>query len=340
MQDSVRLGKISGIPIGLHWSIALIGALFAFTLAGTILPAAVGGASVAAYWLVALATTIALMASIIAHELGHSIVAQNNNVGVSGITLFALGGVAKLEKEPEDAGAAGRIALAGPAVSVVIGVGSLVAAAVAGSLGVPALVVAGVTWLGIINLVMAVFNMIPALPLDGGRALQALLWHRDGNRHRATVRAASLGRYIGWGLVAFGVWQFLSGGAGLWTALIGWFIASSARAEGFRARMLLERERLGPIAWPFGGGPVGGGPGGGQPPFDGRHRSDGQPPFNDRPPSDDGRPRPGEPNPFQRYPFGGIPQRPAGDHGPFGPPPTSPPAPSDQVIDVDGHRVG
>jgi len=252
MRDSVRLGKISGIPIGLHWSIAIIAGLFAFTLAGTILPAAVGGATAGAYWAVALVTTAALLASIVAHELGHSIVAQNNDVRVSGITLFALGGVAKLESEPNDPGAAGRIALAGPAVSVAIGAASLTSAAIAGALGFPALVTAGLSWLGIVNLVMAVFNMLPALPLDGGRALQALLWHRNGDRHRATIRAARLGRYLGWGLVAFGVWQFLTGGAGLWTALIGWFVVSSARAEGLRARMQLERDRLGRFAWPFG----------------------------------------------------------------------------------------
>ena len=325
MQDSVRLGKISGIPIGLHWSIALIAGLFAFTLAGTVLPAAVGGASVAAYWAVALVTTAALLASIVAHELGHSIVAQNNNVGVSGITLFALGGVAKLESEPKDAGAAGRIALAGPAVSVVIGLGSLAVGAIAGAFGLPALAVAGLTWLGIINLVMAVFNMIPALPLDGGRALQALLWHRNGDRHRATIRAARLGRYAGWGLVAFGLWQFLSGGAGLWTALIGWFIVTSAKAEGFRARMQLERERLGQFAWPFGGqAPFAGQ----QQPFSGQAPYTGQQPFGGQPPFAGQQPF----GPFDRA-------RPSGAADPFGPPPTSPPAPG-EVIDVDGQRVG
>lgn len=305
MQDSIRLGKISGIPIGLHWSIALIAALFSFTLAGTVLPAAAGG-SVAAYWVVALATTVALLASIIAHELGHSIVAKNNGVGVSGITLFALGGVAKLESEPEDAGAAGRIALAGPAVSVVIGAGSLAVGAVAGALGLPALLVAGVTWLGIINLVMAVFNMIPALPLDGGRALQALLWHRNGNRHNATIRAAKLGRYIGWVLVALGLWQFLSGGAGLWTALIGWFIVTSAKAEGFRARMQLERDRPGRFTWPFAGASAFGPP----------------------------------PNAFGQQPGPDL-RTTGGPFAPFGPPPTSPPQSTNPgVIDVDGHRVG
>ncbi|MGI9599023.1 MAG: site-2 protease family protein, partial [Acidimicrobiales bacterium] len=108
---------MSGIPIGLHWSIALIAGLFGITLAGTILPAAAPGFATIAYFAVAAAVTAALLASIVAHELGHSLVAQRYNIGVRGITLFALGGVAQLEREPETPRSAARIALAGPAVS-------------------------------------------------------------------------------------------------------------------------------------------------------------------------------------------------------------------------------
>lgn len=250
MRDSLRLGTISGITIGLHWSIALIAGLFTFTLAGTILPGTVPGYTDGAYLLVATMVSVTFLASIIAHELGHSVVAQNNDVGVSGITLFALGGVAKLESEPQTPGAAARIALAGPAVSVAIGVGALVAATLAGALGVSPLIVAGLSWLGIINVAMAVFNMLPALPLDGGRALQAALWKRNGDPHRATIGAATLGRYLGWGLVAFGLWQFLGGSGGLWTALIGWFIVTSARAEAARARFELSRRDWPRPSWP------------------------------------------------------------------------------------------
>lgn len=241
MRSSLRLGSVSGIPIGLHWSIAIIAGLFGVTLAGTLLPAAAPGFAGAAYFTVAAVVTIALLGSIIAHELGHSLVAQRHEVGVTGITLFALGGVAKLEREPDTPRAAAHIALAGPAVSVAIGAGALATAAIAGSIGASGLVIAGLTWLGLINISLAVFNMLPALPLDGGRALQAAMWKRSGDRDQATVSAASVGRYIGWAIVAFGAYQLLTAGSGLWTMLIGWFILSSAKAESVRARINQRR---------------------------------------------------------------------------------------------------
>jgi Zn-dependent protease len=237
MRSSLRLGTVSGIPIGMHWSISIIAALFGFTLAGTLLPAAAPGFAGGVYLAVAAAVTIALLGSIIAHELGHSLVAQRHDVDVTGITLFALGGVAKLDREPETPRAAAQIALAGPAVSVAIGVAALLTAAAAGFVGASTVVVAGLSWLGLVNLSLAVFNMLPALPLDGGRALQAALWKRSGDRDRATISAASVGRYMGWAIVAFGAYQFFTAGAGLWTMVIGWFILTSAKAESVRARI-------------------------------------------------------------------------------------------------------
>ena len=212
MRGSLRVARVSNIDIGLHWSTIVIVALFTFSLAGTILPATAGGYAGSAYVLAALATAGLFLVSIVAHELGHSIVAQRNGIEVRAITLFALGGVAHLDDDPPNAGAAARIALAGPAVSVVIGVGSLVAAGLLATLGSPVLLVAAIGWLGAVNLVLAVFNMLPALPLDGGRVLQAALWKRSGNRHQATISAAGVGRFLGWGLVLFGLWTLLQGG--------------------------------------------------------------------------------------------------------------------------------
>ncbi len=246
MRNTITLGRVSGIPIGLHWSIALIAAFFTLGLSGTILPAAAPGFVTVAYFATAAAVTVALLASIIAHELGHSIVAQNNDVGVSGITLFALGGVAKLEREPDTPGAAARIALAGPAVSVAVGIAALLAGLAAGAAGASALITAGLTTIGAINLSLAVFNMLPALPLDGGRALQAAMWKRTGDKDQATISAASVGRYIGWAIVAYGAWQFAGGGSGLWTMIIGWFILSSAKAESMRAKFQIRRRNWSP----------------------------------------------------------------------------------------------
>ena len=130
--------------------------------------------------------------------------------------------------------------MAGPAVSVVIGVVALAAGFIAGGLGVSPLIAAGLTWLGLVNMSLAVFNMLPALPLDGGRTLQAVLWKRSGDRDQATVSAAAVGRYIAFALIAFGAWQFFSSGNGIWTMLIGWFILSSAKAESMRAQFRLR----------------------------------------------------------------------------------------------------
>ncbi|MFT7599898.1 MAG: Zn-dependent protease [Acidimicrobiales bacterium] len=249
MRPSLRLGKFAGINVGLHWSIALIAVFLTFSLAGTILPATAPGLVVVSYWAAAILTTALFLASIVAHELGHSLVAQRNDIGVDGITLFALGGVAVLEDEPKTPGAAARIALAGPAVSLALGVGAFLAAAGSASLGLSPLATGALQWLGIINVILAVFNMLPALPLDGGRVLQAALWSRKGNRHRATIGAATVGRFMGWAMVAVGLWQFTNGGAGLWTAFIGMFIISNAKAEQARAKILLRQEQG--RGWPF-----------------------------------------------------------------------------------------
>lgn len=249
MRPSVRLGTLFGIPIGLHWSVAVIVGLATFGLAGTLLPAAAAGYTAGAYLVIGLSVALGVLASIVAHELGHALVGRRNGVECRSINLFALGGVAELESEATEPGAAARIALAGPAVSVSLGVGGLGLAALAGALGTSALGVAALSSLGAINLAMALFNMVPALPLDGGRVLQAALWHRRGDRERATLSAARLGRFLGWTIVALGFWQFLAGGSGLWTMVIGWFIVTGARAEAMRARFQIRARSWAPPLW-------------------------------------------------------------------------------------------
>jgi len=268
MRPTVRLGQFFGIDVGLHWTIALIAVLLTVTLSGTVLPEFAPGHSTAAYLITALVTAVLFMASIVAHELGHSLVAIRDGIKVKGITLFALGGVAALEGEPASPGSAARVALAGPAVSIGVGAVSIGAAIGASALGLPGLVVAALVWLGVINASLAVFNLLPALPLDGGRVLQAYLWKRRGDRHEATISASKAGRWIGWGLVAFGFWELTQGGNGLWTMLIGWFVLMTAKAEGLRARMERDQARMpaGPFGFgPFGPPPAGGGFGGSGP---------------------------------------------------------------------------
>ena len=242
MRDSIRLGRIAGIKVGLSWTVLLVAGLITLTLANSILPIAAPGFSDAAYWVVGILTAGGFLASILLHELGHSVVAEREGVRVDGITLWLLGGVARLRGEPQTPGAELRIAAAGPAVSVALAVGLFAAGWALSAFGLSSLLVAGVIWLGLINGVLALFNLLPFAPLDGGRITKALLWRRHGDRDRATITTAVAGRVGGYALIGLGLLQFLYiGGGGLWMAFIGWFVLGTARAEEAMAR---QRQRL------------------------------------------------------------------------------------------------
>ncbi|HMF82369.1 MAG TPA: site-2 protease family protein [Acidimicrobiia bacterium] len=240
-RSSIRLGRIFGIPVGLDWSLLLIAGLLTLSLAADRFPAEFPGEPTAAYWIVGLVAAGLFFASVLAHEIAHSLVARRYGVEVDGITLWMLGGVAKLGGESPTAGAELRIASAGPATSVGLAVLFGLGALAASALGVPGLVGSALGWLALINGVLAVFNLIPAAPLDGGRILASLLWFHHGDRHRAAATAAQVGVVFGWLLVALGGAGWLAGlgFGGLWTALIGWFLVSAARAEGQMARSRL-----------------------------------------------------------------------------------------------------
>jgi Zn-dependent protease/CBS domain-containing protein len=176
---------------------------------------------------------------LLAHEMAHAVVAQRNGISVEAITLWLFGGVAKLEGEPDTPGADFRVAAVGPAVSVVLAVVFTLLGVALDAAGSPDLVVGVALWLGLINAVLAVFNLVPAAPLDGGRILRAALWWHTGDRTRAAVSAARAGRGFGWFLIAVGVGIAVLGGGigGLWLAFIGWFITMAARGEEDYARM-------------------------------------------------------------------------------------------------------
>lgn len=254
INESIRLGRIAGIPVGLNWSLILIAGLISWNLATVLLPDAVDGYSDGAYWLVSLVAAVAFFASILAHELSHAIVAQRRGIEVSGITLWLLGGVAKLGSAPKKAGDEFRIAAAGPAMSLVVGAVSFGLAFGLDALGASPLLVAALGWLALINGVLAVFNLIPAAPLDGGRILSAALWHRHGDRSRALRSAASAGRFFGTLLMVGGVAQIVfDAGFGWWTIAIGWFLRSAATAEARGADMagLVESVSVGDTMSPF-----------------------------------------------------------------------------------------
>ena len=242
MRSHVRLGKIFGIEIGLHYSWFLIALLIVFTLADYFRANnASWGKEV--IWAISVLTGVFFFVSIVLHELSHSLVAKAREVPVHSITLFALGGVAQIEKGAATAKTEFWIAVAGPVASAVIG-GAAVGISFA--LGwspaqdqVASPFLAALVWLGFINLGLAVFNLIPGYPMDGGRILRALIWWKTGNEQRSTQVAARVGQVVGALFIGLGILRFYwgSGVGSLWTAFIGWFIIRAAGASHADAGM-------------------------------------------------------------------------------------------------------
>lgn len=229
MSGGLRIARLFGIPIYLHPTWLIVFLLITLGLSGSLAQAHPDWAP-ALRLLLAAATSILFFASIVAHELGHSVVAQRHRVPVRSITLFVFGGVALLERDPETPGAELKIALAGPLVSgLLAGLFALLTRATPAGSGAASML----GWLMTINGVVAVFNLLPGFPLDGGRVLRALLWARGGDPARATRVAAGVGQAIAYGFIALGAVEFLVLGSfagGLWTAFIGWFLLSASGA--------------------------------------------------------------------------------------------------------------
>jgi Zn-dependent protease/predicted transcriptional regulator len=233
MHETVSFGRVLGIRVGANWSLLIIAALLMLGLAVGVLPEAAPDSPTWLAWVVAAFATALFFASLLAHELAHAVVARREGIPVGGITLWALGGVSKLEEDSPDAGVELRVAVVGPATSLAIGLAFGFVAAVAAALQGPDLLVAASGWLAMINVLLAVFNMAPAFPLDGGRVLRALLWRHHGDRQRATVTAAEAGRIFGYLLVALGVVMVWVGAFlnGIWFAVLGWFVVNLSQAE-------------------------------------------------------------------------------------------------------------
>ncbi len=236
MKQSLRLGTISGIPVGLHWGLLVIAFLYLTSLATGFLPAAEPGLGAGSYWAIASLGVVLFFGSILAHELGHSLVAQREGIKVRAITLWLLGGVAEIESEAKTPGAEFRIAAAGPAVSILLGLGFYGAGFAMANVFGPSLFATMLGWLGIVNGILALFNLIPAAPLDGGRILTAGLWAWTGNPHRARARAASVGQAFGALLLGVGALTLFNGGT-FWLLILGWFIMSGASTERRRAEL-------------------------------------------------------------------------------------------------------
>jgi Zn-dependent protease len=230
MRQTIPLGRVLGIPIGLDYSWFLIFALLTWTLAVGYYPAEFRFWPVAQYWVVGALTAVMLFVSVLLHELGHSVVAMRYKIPVRSITLFIFGGVAQIGAEPPSASAEFWIALAGPAVSFGLAVFFSLLQPLSGAF---APLLALVTYLAYINGTLALFNLIPGFPLDGGRVFRAIVWGVTHNLRRATLVAANVGRAVAFLFIIGGVWQILSGdlGNGLWIAFIGWFLENAASAQ-------------------------------------------------------------------------------------------------------------
>jgi Zn-dependent protease/CBS domain-containing protein len=236
LQPSIRLGRIAHIEVGLHWSVLVIMLLFSWSLADATLPDLAPGSSTAAYWVVALVAVVLLFSSLLAHELAHSVVAERRGVTVDGITLWLLGGVSQLHGDAETPDDELRIAAAGPLTSFVLAAGFGLAALAVSAAGGPELAVAALGWLGVINAVLALFNLVPGAPLDGGRLLHAAVWRRSGDRGYATVVATRAGGRVGYVLIGLGVLLLLFGDlSAAWFVLLGWFLLAASRAEATHA---------------------------------------------------------------------------------------------------------
>lgn len=230
MKSSLRLGRVFGIEIGLDYSWFIVFALVTWSLAGHVFPMAYPAWSRGLMWGIGVLTSLLFFASVLAHELGHSLVSQRNGVPVRRITLFVFGGIAEMTREPRRPWHEFAMALAGPAVSLALGIAFLVLSRTVGN----ATPVEGLaSWLARINLMLAAFNLIPGFPLDGGRVLRALVWATTGSFARATHLAATTGQIVAYGLMAWGVFRGFSGDwvNGIWMAFIGWFLLSTAQTS-------------------------------------------------------------------------------------------------------------
>jgi Zn-dependent protease/CBS domain-containing protein len=236
-----RLGSVFGFEIRIDYSWFIIFFLILWTFTFGVFPATVPGLDTAVYLAMGMSGTLLFFASLLAHELSHSLVARARGVPVEGITLFIFGGMAHTRMEAETPGDEFAIAGVGPLSSLAIGAGfGILAWAMAATGGSPA-IVAVARYLAFINVALAVFNLLPGFPLDGGRLFRAAAWKYTGSLHRATRWSSNGGKIVGYLLMALGLLQFFAGAliGGLWFLFIGWFVRTAAQA-GFRQHVLRE----------------------------------------------------------------------------------------------------
>ncbi|HEX2054591.1 MAG TPA: site-2 protease family protein [Actinomycetota bacterium] len=233
LAPSFTFMKVRGIRIGAHWSWLIVFSLVSWSLARSVFPFAYPGLSGTAYLVMAVVSALIFFVCILLHELGHAFRAIKEGMKMGDITLWLFGGVARFQGMFPSAGAEFRIAAAGPAVSVVLVVLFGAVTWIGSAVGLPAVILGMTDYLARINLAVVVFNLVPALPLDGGRILRSWLWSRKGNFTKATISAARFGKAFAYVLMTLGVFEFFSTSptGGIWFVVMGWFLLQAAQAE-------------------------------------------------------------------------------------------------------------
>jgi len=231
VKGSLRLGRIAGIEIGIHYTWLLAFILITWSLAQGFFPSEYPRWGPGTYWITGILAALLLFVSVLLHELAHSLVAQARGLPVRSITLFIFGGVSNLEEEAKKPAIEFTMTIVGPLTSLALAVIFWGLSQLIDTPSSPAAAMLNYLWQ--INALLAAFNLLPGFPLDGGRVLRSILWGTTGNLVRATNIAATVGRFFGWALIAFGVFQLLQGNflGGLWIAFIGWFLSSAADAS-------------------------------------------------------------------------------------------------------------
>ena len=234
LKNSIPIGKIFGIPLKLHFSWFLIFILVTWSLAAYYFPEEYPDWTLSTKIAAGILTSLLFFASVMAHELMHSIVALREGMQIKEITLFVLGGVSQITTEPKKPKDEFWMAIAGPGSSLILGILFLsISYTLDTSDAGPLQFISAITfWLGYINIALAVFNLIPGFPLDGGRVLRSSLWWLQGNLHSATRIASTVGRVIGFLFIFAGIWIIFVSSAywfnGIWFIIIGWFLESAA----------------------------------------------------------------------------------------------------------------
>jgi Zn-dependent protease len=251
MNRGVPIGRIAGIKVTADWSVLLIGVLLAWGVAGGAVPAAAPHTPLWLAWVAGSVVALLLIGSLAAHELGHAVLARRRGIAVEGIRLWLFGGVAQMSGDWMTGRTEMLVAAVGPAITFVVVAVSMGFTWVLATVGAPNLVILVPEYLAALNILLLVFNLIPAFPLDGGRILRGFIWSRTNNRLTATVIAARAGRVFAIALVGLGVVDlfFFDPIGGFWLMLIGWFLDGAARGEthGEQARHALEGVLVGDV---------------------------------------------------------------------------------------------